>query len=128
MNTKHMFAAVAFLAAGSACAGDIYPYVDHSKFTGTRTRAEVQAELNGAGAIASRQPEFVEFADVAADRTRDEVRAELARAYAEGNHVAGGASEFVEFGRVASTRSRAEVREEAAAAREATAESRIAGL
>jgi hypothetical protein len=113
MNVKHLIAAVAALAAGSALADNTYPYVDHSSFTGTKTRAQVRAELNGADTIAFRQQEFIEHTKVASGKTRAEVRAELAQLYAEGNYVSNRRPEFVEFTHVASTRSRAEVRAEA---------------
>jgi hypothetical protein len=73
----------------------------------------VQAELNEAGTIVSRQQEFSEHTRVASGKTRAEVRAELARLHAEGNHVANRMPEFVEFTHVATTRSREEVRAEA---------------
>jgi Domain of unknown function (DUF4148) len=113
MNVKNLIAAVAVLAAGSAFADDTYPYVDHSKFVGTKTRAEVTAELNGAPALAARSPEFIDSTAVAAGKTRAEVQAELARDYAQGVHASNRTSEFVEFTQVASTRTRDEVRQEA---------------
>lgn len=113
MNVKNLIAAVAVLGTGSALADNTYPYVDHSKFTGTMTRAQVQAEMNSAGTVAFRQQEFVEHTQVASGKTRAEVRAELERFQAEGNDVARGSSEFVEFTHVASTRSRDEVQAEA---------------
>lgn len=113
MKLKHMIAAAAVFAAGSAFADDTYPYVDHSRFVGTKTRAQVQAEMDGAGSIASRQQEYVEHTHVAAGKTRSEVRAELERLYAEGTHAANRMPEYVEFTQVASTRSRADVQAEA---------------
>jgi len=79
MNMKAIFAAIAVTAAGSASAGDVYPYVDHSKFSGTRTRAEVQAELRAAPPVSARLHEFVEQPAVASARKHDEVRAEVGR-------------------------------------------------
>jgi hypothetical protein len=116
MNLKHLIAAVAALTAGSAFADNTYPYVDHSSFTGTRTRAQVIAELDEAGSVAFRHQEFVEHTQVASGKTRAEVRADLERLHAKGMDVARGTQEFVEFTNVASTRSRDEVREEAIAA------------
>ena len=113
MNAKHLIAAVAVLASSSALADTTYPYVEHTHFTGTKIRAQVQAELNGAGTIVSRQQEFSEHTKVASGKTRAEVRAELEHLYAEGNHIANRTPEFVEFTHVATTRSRAEVRAEA---------------
>ena len=125
MNAKHLIAIIAVSAAGSAAAESTYPWVDFSGYQGTRTRAEVQAELaaSGSGSRTSRQTEFGEPARVASGKTRAEVRAELDRAHVEGNHASGRLPEFVEFGRVVSTRSRDEVRAEAQAARNASARS-----
>lgn len=116
MNLKHLIAAVAALAAGAALADTTYPYVDHSGFSGTMTRAEVRAGLDETGSVAFRRQEFVEHTEVASGKTREEVRADLERHHAEGSDVARGTQEFVEFTNVASTRSRDEVREEAMAA------------
>ncbi|HEY8605895.1 MAG TPA: DUF4148 domain-containing protein [Noviherbaspirillum sp.] len=131
MNVKNLIAVVAVLAAGSAFADDTYPYVDQSRFVGSKTRAEVQAELSGAPAIASRQTEYVEFAsagNASAGKTRAEVQAELERDYAAGRYAATAAPEYVEFTRVASTRSRDDVRREALqAARGATAKDTSSG-
>ncbi|MFC7518590.1 DUF4148 domain-containing protein [Herbaspirillum sp. GCM10030257] len=85
MKAKNSIAAVVvFLTAGSAFADATYPYVDHSKFTSTKTRAEVYAELERAYAqgdhIATRTPEFVEFNQVASTRSRGDVRTEAIRA------------------------------------------------
>lgn len=84
MNVKHLIAAVAVLASGSALADNTYPYVDHSSFTGTKTRAEVRTELERLHAegnhVANRTPEFVEFTHVASTRSREEVRAEAIQA------------------------------------------------
>ena len=113
MNTKAIFSAIAITAAGSAAAGDVYPYVDHSKFTGARTRAEVQAELQAAAPVSARLQEFVDQPGIASARTRSEVRAELERDYAEGNHIANRNPEFVDFTYATSTRSREEVQREA---------------
>ena len=103
LNIGKLLAATAVLAAGSAIADDTYPYVDHSKFSGTRLRAEVQAELNAGGALATRQMEFANYGRVASGRTRTEVRAELGRAYANGSYSYNRAPEFVEFTRLASS-------------------------
>jgi hypothetical protein len=116
MNLKHLIAAVAALAAGAALADTTYPYVDHSSFSGTMTRAQVRAELDDTRSVAFRRQEFVEHTWVASGKTRDEVRADLARLHTKGSDVARGTQEFVEFTNVASTRSRAEVQEEAISA------------
>lgn len=81
---KTIAAAVVLCIAGSAFADATYPYVDHSKFTGTKTRAEVYAELERAYAdgnnIATNTPEFIEFNQVASTRSREEVHNEAIRA------------------------------------------------
>lgn len=119
MKIKNLVAVATILAAGSAFADDTYPYVDQSKFVGTKTRAEVKAELSGAPALAQRTPEFVDAVTAAAPagKTRAEVRAELERDQAQGVYASNRAPEYVEFTNVASTRSREEVRQEAVAAR-----------
>jgi len=113
MNIKTIFVAITVTAAGSAAADDVYPYVDHSKFTGTRTRAEVQAELRAAAPVSARLQEFGDQRGIASAKTRSEVQAELERDYAEGNRVADRNPEFVDFTYAASTRSREEVQREA---------------
>lgn len=117
MNAKNLIAAVSMLtAAGSVLADNTYPYVDHSNFVGTKTRAEVIAEMKAANASApvARNTEYVEHTTVASTKTRAEVRAELDREYAATGHVAAVSSpEYVEFTNVASTRTRDEVRNEA---------------
>ncbi|KRB82169.1 DUF4148 domain-containing protein [Noviherbaspirillum sp. Root189] len=84
MIMKHLIAAVVFSTAGSAFADATYPYVDHSKFTGTKTRAEVYAELERAYAqgdhIATNTSEFIEFNQVDSTRSREEVHTEAIRA------------------------------------------------
>ncbi len=122
MNAKKLIAAaVVFAAAGSALADNIYPYVDHSKFVSTKTRAEVMAELNQANAAGqiARGSEFVEFNNVVSTKTRAQVQAELQKAYAEGQYANNRNNEFVEFTQVASTRTRDEVRREAIEAAQA---------
>lgn len=116
MNAKNLIiAASLFAAAGSALADQTFPYVDHSNFAGTKTRAEVVAELNNANANGqiARNSEFVEHTNVASTKTRAEVRAELEREYAEGRYASNNVPEFVEHTKVASTRTRDEVRKEA---------------
>ncbi|MET0962557.1 MAG: hypothetical protein ABWY05_07020 [Noviherbaspirillum sp.] len=110
LNIGKLIAAAAVLAAGSAIADDTYPYVDHSKFSGARARAEVQAELRSGGALASRQMEFSDHARLASGRTRAEVRAELGRAYADGSYSYNRAPEFVDFTRLASSGSAGQAR------------------
>jgi hypothetical protein len=125
MNVKNLIAAATVLITGSAIADDTYPYVDHSRFTGTKTRAEVQAELNAAGTTVFRQQEFVDHINTASGKSRAEVRAELERAYAQGYGLANRTPEFVEFTRVASHRNRNEVRAEAIQAARDTASKSI---
>lgn len=119
MNIKNLVAIAAVLVAGSAFADDTYPYVDHSKVVGTKSRAEVTAEL--AGASTARQTEYADQAVVATGKTRAEVTAELERDYAQGRYAATANPEFVEFTQVASRRSRDEVRQEAIQAARGTA-------
>ncbi|RZI44539.1 DUF4148 domain-containing protein [Herbaspirillum sp. HC18] len=116
MNAKNLIiAASLFAAAGSVLADDTYPYVDHSKFVGTKTRAEVIAEMNQQTPAEkqARNAEFVEHTNVATGKTRAEVRAELEREYAAGHYASNSNPEFVEHTHVASTRTRDEVRKEA---------------
>ena len=113
MNIRTIFAAMAVVAAGSAAASDIYPYVDHGKYMVTRTRADVQAELSTAGPVTARLKEFDDQSGMVSVRTRSEVRAELERDYAEGNRVSDRSPEFVDFTYAASTRSREDVQREA---------------
>jgi hypothetical protein len=87
MNAKNLIAVVAAtaaVAAGSAFADDSSAYVDQSRVTGTKTRAEVRAELereyNAGRYLSVRQPEFVEFTQVVSSRERDQARAEAAQA------------------------------------------------
>ncbi|WP_194723811.1 DUF4148 domain-containing protein [Noviherbaspirillum malthae] len=84
MKVKYLIAAVVLFTDHSAFADDIYPYVDQGSFTGTRTRAEVRAELERAHAegnpVATSTPEFVEFTQVATTLSRRELGEEAARA------------------------------------------------
>jgi hypothetical protein len=117
MNAKKLIVAVAvFAAAGAALADDTtYPYVDHSKYVLTKTRAEVVAELNQAvtnGEVA-RNIDFVDVSPVASGKTRAEVRADLEKDYAAGNYAYSTNREFVEHTHFASNRTRDEVRQEA---------------
>lgn len=84
MKVKNLAVAVVFLTAHSAFADNIYPNVDHGDFKGTKTRAEVRAELERAYAegstIAANIPEFVEFTQAASSRSREEVREDAIRA------------------------------------------------
>jgi hypothetical protein len=117
MNAKKMIVAVAvFAAAGAALADDTtYPYVDHSKYVLTKTRAEVVAELNQAltkGEIA-RNTDFIDVSPVASGKTRAEVRAELEKDFAEGQYAFDNNQEFLDYTNVASNRTRADVRNEA---------------
>jgi hypothetical protein len=107
MNLKYLITAAAMLVSGAAFADDTYPYVDHSRFTGAKSRAEVQAELASAGPITSRLHEFVDYTRVASGKARGEIRAELDRAYAEGSYVSNRMSEYTDFGQAARTGSAA---------------------
>jgi len=116
MNAKNLIiAATLFAAAGSVLADDTYPFVDHSKYVGTKTRAEVIAEMNQQAPAekVARNAEFVEHAKVVSGKTRAEVRAELESEYAAGRYADNRTPEFVEHTQVASTRSRDDVRKEA---------------
>lgn len=95
MNAKKLLAAVAvFAAAGSALAQQTYPYVDFSGVQGTKTRAEVVAELKQAQAegnyVAGGQEFTAPDAHFASTKSRAEVVAELRRAQEEGNYIVGG--------------------------------------
>jgi hypothetical protein len=107
MNLKYLITAAAMLVSGAAFADDTYPYVDHSRFTGAKSRAEVQAELASAGPITSRLHEFVDYTRVASGKARGEIRAELDRAYAEGSYVSNRMSEYTDFSQAAGTGSAA---------------------
>ena len=107
MNAKYLITAAAMLVSGAAFADDTYPYVDHSKFVGTKERAAVQAELASAGPISSRLHEFVEYTNVASGNSRAKIRAELDRAYAEGNYASNRMSDFTDFSQAARTNSAA---------------------
>ncbi|MFC7517701.1 DUF4148 domain-containing protein [Herbaspirillum sp. GCM10030257] len=93
MNVKKLIAAVAvFAATGASFAADAtYPYVDHSQFQSTRTRAEVMAELkdsqeNGDYVVGGR--EFVApDAKFASTKTRAQVMAELRQAQEDGSYA-----------------------------------------
>ena len=116
MNTKNLIiAASLFAAAGSVLADNVSPYVDQTRFTGTRTRAEVVAELNRETAEEklARRAEYVEPARFAGTRTRAEVLAELESEYAADRYAATRSPEYVEHTKFVSTRSRDEVRKEA---------------
>lgn len=79
MKAKYLIAALTLITAGGAAlADDTYPYVDHSKFVSTKTRAEVIAELKQAQANGelNANTEFVEFKNFASTRNRDDVRKE----------------------------------------------------
>jgi hypothetical protein len=95
MNAKNLIAAVAvFAAAGSAFADQPYPYVDFGGFQGTRTRAEVAAELQQAQSagnyVVGGEETTSPVADFAAVKSRVQVVAELRRAQEDGAYVVGG--------------------------------------
>jgi hypothetical protein len=112
MNIKMTSVALALIAT-SAAAFAADEFVEHTNYTSTRTRAEVQAELNNTLAQnqVSTHQEFVEHQPIVSGKSRAEVRAELEAAYAQG--TLGHRPEFVEHTYVASTKSRDEVRNEA---------------
>ncbi|HYD94375.1 MAG TPA: DUF4148 domain-containing protein [Noviherbaspirillum sp.] len=116
MNTKNLIiAASLFAAAGSVLAENIAPYVDQTQFTGTRTRAEVIAELNSetADEKLARRAEYVDQARFVGTKTRAEVLAELESEYAADRYAGTRSPEYVEHAKFVSTRSRDEVRKEA---------------
>jgi hypothetical protein len=87
MNAKTLIAAATLLtSAGAVFAGDVNPFVEHSTFVSTRTRAEVIAEMQQAAAKGgvARTSEFVEHSNVASTRTRDEARNEAIHANKSG--------------------------------------------
>jgi hypothetical protein len=86
---------------------DTYPYVDHSRFTGSKDRAEVEAELASAGPVTSRLHEFVDYTRVTSGKARGEFRAELERAYAGSNYASTRMSEYIDFSQAARTASAA---------------------
>lgn len=107
MKVKYLITAAAMLVTGAAFADDTYPYVDHSRFTGSKDRAEVQAELASAGPVTSRLHEFVDYTRVASGKTRGEIRAELERAYAQGNYASTRMTEYTDFSQAGRTNSAA---------------------
>lgn len=79
MKVKTLIAAVTLLtSAGAVFAGNVNPFVDHTHFVSSRTRAEVIAEMQqaAAGGSAARNSEYVDHSNVVSTRTRDEVRNE----------------------------------------------------
>jgi hypothetical protein len=94
MNAKNLIVALSVVAAGSAFADSTYPYVDHSGFKSTKTRAEVMAELQQAKAdnnyvVGGR--EFVAAdANFVSTKTRAQVLAELEDAQRSGTYMVGG--------------------------------------
>ena len=95
MNAKNLIAAVAvFAAAGSAFAGQTYPYVDFGGFQGTRTRAEVAAELQQAQSagnyVVGGEETLSPVADFVPAKSRAQVVAELRHAQEGGAYVVGG--------------------------------------
>lgn len=98
MKIPSVIATITILAAaGSAMAGDVAEYVDHSGFVSTKTRAEVRAEYEQARAQGLlNRSEYVTFdtPDIGArgpagarpsvaGKTRAQVRAELEQARAQ---------------------------------------------
>lgn len=83
MKVKTLITAVTLLtSAGAAFAGNVDPFVDHTVFVSSRTRAEVIAEMQQAaveGSV-SRTPEYVDHSNVVSTRTRDDVRNEAIQA------------------------------------------------
>jgi hypothetical protein len=122
MNTKQLIAALAvFAAAGSASAQQIYPFVEHTGYSSSVSRADVQAAGKAGNATTQRAAttsEFTDYTKVATEKTRAEVRAELA---AEHEFQVARNPEFTDATRFASAKTRDEVRREAIqAARAAT--------
>ncbi|KRB91419.1 DUF4148 domain-containing protein [Noviherbaspirillum sp. Root189] len=93
MNAKKLIAALAvFAAAGTSFAADAtYPYVDHSQFQSTRTRAEVMAELKDSQANGNYIVGGQEFAapdtKFVSTKTRAQVMAELRQAQEDGSYA-----------------------------------------
>jgi hypothetical protein len=117
MNTKKLIlTASIFAVAGAALADAPEQYVDTSRYVGTKTRAEVRAELNNAAPeqTLARGDQAVDTSKIASGgKTRAEVRAELEQAYRNGEYAVGNIPQVVDFSKVASTRTREEVRNEA---------------
>jgi hypothetical protein len=107
MKVKYLITVAAMLVTGAEFADDTYPYVDHSRFTGSKDRAEVEAELASAGPVTSRLHEFVDYTRVTSGKARGEFRAELERAYAGSNYASTRMSEYIDFSQAARTASAA---------------------
>lgn len=83
MKVKTLIAAVTLLAsAGAVFAENGNPFVDHTGFVSSRTRAEVIAEMQQAAAKGSvtRNSENIGHSNVVSTRTRDEVLNEAIQA------------------------------------------------
>jgi hypothetical protein len=126
MNTKQMIAALAvFAAAGSASAQQIYPFVEHTGYVSSVSRADFQTAAKASNATtqpAATSSEFTDYTKVATEKTRAEVRAELA---AEHEFQVARNPEFTDATRFASAKTRDEVRREAIQA--ARAASKVSG-
>ncbi len=84
MKAKMLIAAVAVsAAAGSAFAGQTYPYVDFSNAQSTLSRAEVQAS---AATPATQQEYVTADANFVPAKTRAQVVAELRQAQEDGSY------------------------------------------
>jgi deoxyribose-phosphate aldolase len=83
MKVNTLISAVTLLtSAGAVFAGNVDPFVDHTGFVSSRTRAEVIAEMQQAAARGSvaRNSEYVDHSNVVSTKTRDEVRNEAVQA------------------------------------------------
>lgn len=75
MNVKTLIATVTLLTStGAVFAGNVDPFVEHTGFVSSKTRAEVIAETQQAAAKGdvARTPEFVEHSNVGSARTRED--------------------------------------------------------
>ncbi|NEX59522.1 DUF4148 domain-containing protein [Noviherbaspirillum galbum] len=111
MNAKTLIAAVALIAAGSAFAEQTYPFVEHTGYASSTSRAAVAATVKADNAAAlPGSTEFTDYTRVATEKSRAEVRAELG-----GGHEFQVARnpEFIDNTHFASVRTRDEVRREA---------------
>lgn len=87
MKVKTLIAAVTLLAsAGAVFAENGNPFVDHTSFVSSRTRAEVIAEMQQAAprGNVTRNSEYVAHSNVASNKTRGEVRNEAIQAAQSG--------------------------------------------
>lgn len=90
MNSLKLIASLALIVTSSSVLAEsqTYPYVDFSGFQSTRTRAEVNAELETHQARVNRDHEYPSpGAGFVSTRSRAEVLAELRQSIAEGSYA-----------------------------------------